>query len=342
MRSLATPGGDWRFLAVRGRHGETVVVARSLEPREETLTRLVRELLLAGPLILLLASLAGYGIASGALRPVEAMRRRAAAVETVEPARLPVPPGRDELSRLAETLNEMLDRLHAAFEHERRFVADASHELRTPLALLRAELELALRRRRTAAELEAALRSAAAETDRLSRLTEELLLIARSDQGPLPLTPEPCAAVELLETVAARFESRAGRQGREVHVADSDAVVEVDPLRLEQALSNLLDNALTYGAGTVDLFVVERENSLEFHVRDAGRGFPDAFIGRAFDRFSRADEGRGAGGTGLGLSIVALIAEAHGGAAGVRNAETGGADAWVAVPYARVRAPAFS
>jgi signal transduction histidine kinase len=338
--SLHAPNGDWRYLSVLAPGGETVVVARSLEPREEALSRLLRELLLAGPLVLLVASLAGYGIASGALRPVEAMRRRAAAVTTPEPGRLPVPAGRDELSRLAETLNEMLDRLGAAFEHERRFVADASHELRTPLALLRAELELALRRRRSASELEAALRSAAAETERLSRLTEELLLIARSDQGPLPLAVEPCAAAELLETVAARFEVRAAAQGRELRVVESDAVVEVDALRIEQALSNLVDNALTYGAGTVELFAVERDDALELHVCDAGSGFPDDFIARAFDRFSRADEGRGSsGGSGLGLSIVALIAKAHGGEAGVENAPAGGADAWVAVPYAGAAAP---
>lgn len=336
--SLKSPNGDWRYLSVSAPGGETVVVARSLEPREEALSRLLRELLLAGPLVLLVASLAGYGIASGALRPVEAMRRRAAAVTTPEPGRLPVPAGGDELSRLATTLNEMLDRLRAAFEHERRFVADASHELRTPLALLRAELELALRRRRSAAELEAALRSAAAETERLSRLTEELLLIARSDQGPLPLAVEECAAAELLETVAARFELRAAEQGRELRVVDTDTIVDVDALRVEQALSNLVDNALTYGAGTVELFAVENDDALELHVRDGGPGFPEDFIARAFDRFSRADEGRGAGGSGLGLSIVSLIARAHGGEAAVENAPGGGADAWLSVPYARADA----
>ena len=339
--SLRSPSGSWRYLAVRLPAGsQTVVVARSLEARREALDRLLRELLLAGPLALLLASLAGYGIASGALRPVEAMRRRAAAVTASEPGRLPVPPTGDELSRLATTLNAMLDRLQAAFEHERRFVADASHELRTPLAMLRAELELALRRRRTATELEAALRSAAADTERLSRLTEELLLIARSDQGPLPLAREEIPAVSLLETVAARFERRADERGRELRVLDSEAVVAVDPLRLEQALSNLVDNALTYGDGPIELYVVERDATLELHVADAGRGFPPEFVARAFDRFSRADESRASGGSGLGLSIVALIAEAHGGAAGIGRAAAGGADVWLAVPYAGAAKPA--
>jgi len=182
-----------------------VIVARSLEPREESLHRLFRELLFASPLALLLAALGGYGLAAAALRPVEAMRRRAAAVSATAPGRLPVPSSRDEISRLATTLNEMLARLEAAFEHERQFVANASHELRTPLAMLRTELELALRRPRTHDELHDAVQSAAQETDRLSQLAEDLLLIARADQGALPLRTEPIDVGELLSTVTERF-----------------------------------------------------------------------------------------------------------------------------------------
>ena len=189
--------------------GGVVAVARSLEPREETLHRLRHELLIAFPLALLLATVAGYALAAGALRPVEAMRRRAAAVTATRPGRLPVPRSRDEISRLALTLNDMLERLEASFEHERRFVSDASHELRTPLALLRAELELALRRPRSAEELELALRSAAEETERLSRLAEDLLLIARADQGALPIRRELVPATDVLTTVAERFAVRA-------------------------------------------------------------------------------------------------------------------------------------
>ena len=134
---------DWRILAVPAEVGGgrgSIVVAQSLEPREEALHRLVREFMLGGSAALLLAILAGYAVAAAALRPVEAMRRRAAAIGAATPEkRLPVPPARDELSRLAETLNDMLGRLQSALEHERRFVDDASHELRTPLALLKTE-----------------------------------------------------------------------------------------------------------------------------------------------------------------------------------------------------------
>ena len=163
-----------------------------------------------------------------------------------------MPSSRDELSRLAETLNDMLARLEAAFEHERRFVDDASHELRTPLALLRTELELALRHRRSAKELERALRSAAEETDRLGRLAEDLLLVARYDQGRLPLRREPVDADSLLERVALRFDPLARTAGRPLRIAHRrGAVVDGDEARLEQALDNLVENALVHGAGTV-------------------------------------------------------------------------------------------
>jgi len=337
---LARPRGDWRYLATPAPGGGAVVVARSLEAREETLHRLFRELLFASPLALLLASLAGYGLAAAALKPVEAMRRRAAAVSATAPGRLPVPAAHDEISRLATTLNEMLARLEGAFEHERRFVADASHELRTPLAMLRTELELALRRPRTHDELEDAVRSAAQEADRLSQLAEDLLLIARADQGALPIRRERVSVDDVLAGVGDRFARRARERGRTLDVREgSSAMLDADPARVEQALANLVENALAHGAGAVDLFAVEREATVELHVADAGPGFPDVFLERAFERFSRGDEARSGEGSGLGLSIVALIADAHGGSAHAANRSGGGADVWLELPRARLTEP---
>jgi signal transduction histidine kinase len=331
--SLTRPAGEWRVIAAPAKDAKGgVVIARSLAARDETLDHLLRELVVAGPLALLLASLAGYALAAAALRPVEQLRRRAAAFTLDSPQSLPVPRGGDEISRLASTLNSMLDRLRAAFEHERRFVGDASHELRTPLALLRTELELALRRPRPPHELEQALRSALEETKRLSRLADDLLLIARSEQGLLPIRPETVNADELLSAVARRFDGRAGEAGRLVSVSPSGARLRADPHRLAQALDNLVENALTYGAGDVVLGAVSRNGHLELHVLDAGTGFPEPFLGRAFDRFSRADDARSRGGAGLGLSIVMLVAEAHGGTAGAANQATGGADVWISLP----------
>jgi signal transduction histidine kinase len=329
----------WRLLAQPLRaDGATrvLVVARSLQSRREALQRLLRELLIAGPIALLLVSLAGYGLAAAALRPVESMRRRLKDISASTPGRrLPVPAARDEMHRLAETLNEMLDRLEAALEHERRFVADASHELRTPLAMLRTELELALRRRRTREELENAIRSAVQDTDRLSRLAEDLLLIARSDQGGLPIRRERVDAEELLQTAANRFAARAREHGRTIDVSGNGRLfVDADPERIEQALGNLIDNALRYGDGRIKLSALLRGALVELHVTDAGPGFPPAFVRRAFDRFSRADDARGGGSSGLGLSIVDLIARAHGGEAGAATPAGGGADVWIAVERA--------
>ncbi len=311
-----------------------LLVGASLEDRDETLRGFLVILLVVGPTALLLTSLLGYGLATAALKPVEAMRVEAAAISGSEPGRhLPLPRSQDEIHRLGETLNEMLDRLEAALERERGFVADASHELRTPLALLKAELELALRRPRSAPELEAAIRSAAAETDRLAGLAEDLLLLARSDQGELALRTEKIDARDLLSRVAERFGLHAEAAGRSIEIdVPSGLELEADPRRLEQAVGNLVENALKHAQGSVRLAAVEQNARTELHVRDEGRGFPSEFLPRAFDRFSRADDARSGDGTGLGLTIAGAIARAHGGSAHAKNSENGGADVWLSLP----------
>jgi heavy metal sensor kinase len=311
-----------------------VVSGASLGDRDEALTALRRQLLIGGPIALLLASLAGYLLAGAALRPVESMRRRAEEISaTVAGRRLPVPGTDDEVARLARTLNEMLARIEAGFERERRFVAEASHELRTPLALLKTELELALRRPRSPEELRAAIASAAEETDRLTVLAEDLLVLARSDEGQLRLDSKPLRARELLDAVARRFEHRAAAAGLSLEVeAPSELTAVADRTRLEQALGNLVDNAVRYGAGTVRLEARSQNGSLELRVSDEGAGFAPEFLPRAFERFSRDDGGRVRGSTGLGLAIVQAIAKAHGGAATARNASSGGAEVTLLLP----------
>lgn len=327
---------DLRLLARPVRAGgepAILVVGESLVQREKALGALHALLLVGGPLALLIASAIGYTLAAAALRPVERMRRHAAAFTAAETSeRLPVPPANDEIGRLGRTLNEMLDRLQVAFKRERAFVSDASHELRTPLAILRTELELALRGEHTREELEEALRSAAEEAERLSRLAEDLLVIARSDQGRLPVRPEPIEAGEMLARVAGRFRTRARAEARPLAPDPSPGVsFEADPARIEQALANLVDNALHHGEGTVRLSAREVDGAVELHVSDEGPGFPPEFIPRAFERFTRADEARTRGGTGLGLAIAAAIATAHGGTAHAANG-AGGADVWISLP----------
>jgi signal transduction histidine kinase len=312
----------------------TVVVGASLEERVDAQEDLATALYRTGPLALLLAALTGYGVARAALRPVESMRRRAAAVSAAEPGqRLPVPVARDAVSRLGITLNEMLGRLEFALARERTFVSDASHELRTPLAILKTELELALREGRSIDELREAVRSAAEETDRLVQLAEDLLVIARTDQGRLPVRRTRSEVDDLLGNVVQRFSRRAHELGRRLETEQASPLTALaDPLRLQQALGNMVDNALRYGNGSVRLAAFERNGSLELHVLDEGDGFPMPFLGRAFERFSRADDARGRGGAGLGLAVVEAIARAHGGSAHAANRVSGGADVWVALP----------
>ncbi len=222
------------------------------------------------------------------------MRRRAAEISAGEPGRrLPVSEADDEIGRLGHTLNEMLERLEAAFARERSFVSDASHELRTPLAILKTELELALRAGRSPEELRDALRSAGDETDRLTQLADDLLVIARSDQGRLPIRTAPVDVPDLLEAVRRRFARRAEDAGMDLRVSAPPGLrAELDALRVEQALSNLVDNALRYGRGPVDLVAREGPGGLELAVRDHGPGFPPDFLEHAFERFTRADSGR--------------------------------------------------
>ncbi len=226
----------------------------------------------------------------------------------------------------------MLGRLEEGLERERRFVADASHELRTPLALLRTELELALRRPRTPAELEAAIRSAAAETERLSRLAENLLVLATAGRGGLPLQIEELELDELVETVTRRFATRAATEGRVLAPMRSGAQAVGDRLRLEQALGNLVDNALRHGRGAVAVQAELVADAVELRVTDEGNGVPTELGAHAFEPFARADASRSNEGAGLGLAIVDAVARAHGGSARIDGDAAGGAAVVVSIP----------
>jgi two-component system, OmpR family, sensor kinase len=329
-------GSDERVrLLARPTDSGVIVVGATREDRDEALSSLGTVLLTGGPIALLLAALAGYWLASAALRPVSAMRGEAAEISRLGSGRrLTVPPARDELASLAATLNEMLERLEKSAERERGFVASASHELRTPLALLKAELELALREGRSVDELREAVASAAGESDRLVQLAEDLLVLARADEGRLPVRPERLDTAELLGSTARRFESRATEAGRELRVLPSgDLALHADRLRAEQALGNMVDNALRHGDGPVELEAEPSNGAVRLHVRDRGPGFDLALDGHAFERFTRGDRARSRGGTGLGLAIVDAIARSHGGrAAAGGRVDGGGADVWIELP----------
>jgi len=329
-----------RLFSMPINRGSAIIVAGvSLAERDAALDKLDDALISGGPLALLLASIAAYGLAAAALRPVESMRRRATTISSSEAgARLPLPQSIDEIHRLGSTLNEMLDRLEDGLVRERAFVANASHELRMPLTVLKAELEVTLRENGEASQLRRALASAAEETDRIIRLAEDLLLMARAEQGQLPMQRHELSAPELLGALAARSTATVERAGRMLVVgAESDGVMICADLdRLQQAAGNLIDNALRYGRGTITLSARSAGSRVELHVTDQGPGFAAEFLPSAFERFSRADPARSRGGAGLGLAIVKTIAQAHQGDACAGNLPQGGADVWLILPRAPI------
>jgi two-component system, OmpR family, sensor kinase len=317
-----------------GANANVLIVGVSLADRNGALNRLQTLMFFGGPIALLLACIAGYAVAAKALAPVESMRRRASAIVGGEPGeRLPVSEAHDEIQRLGETLNEMLARVEDVVGRGRAFVAGASHELRTPLTILQLELDDALGGERSTEELEHAISSAREEVRRLTSLTEDLLVIAQTDQKRLPINHERIEAHEAMRVIADRYAQLNELVGKPVIVEQGQEVYfDADVARLDQALSNLVHNSLRFGEGPVLLRARKVPGNVELHVLDSGPGFPTAFLPHAFERFSRADPARSQRGTGLGLAIVLAIAEAHGGRVDASNRPRGGAHVWLTLP----------
>ncbi|MBO0769301.1 MAG: HAMP domain-containing histidine kinase, partial [Solirubrobacterales bacterium] len=272
-----------------------LVVGASLAQRNRAMTTLSETLFAGGPLLLLLTCLAGYVLAARALAPVEQMRTRADEISGSEGERLPLPVANDELRRLGETLNEMLARVEESLTRERTFLADMAHELRTPLAIIKLELELALESEGDRAETEERISSAAEEAERLIKIARNLLMIARAEQGRLPLEVTEIDSAKLLESVAGRFGQPAADRGRTVTVsAAEDLIVRADQTWLEQMLANLVSNALRHGDGEVSLAAsLDGADQVSLHVLDRGPGFDQGFLDCAFERFSSNAEARG-------------------------------------------------
>jgi signal transduction histidine kinase len=322
-----------------------IVVTDSLDERAETLASTLGVEVVGLSAALLASCGVGYWIAGLALRPVEVLRQRAAAIsgdDLAEGEREPLPVSEvdDEIGRLGRTLNDMLDRIGRAqtaqrdvLERLRRFLADASHQLRTPLAIIKTEVELAQSDVTKGDELRASMASIEEETDRLSRLTDQLLLLAAADEERLSLNFESVDVRDLLAEAADRGQGRAQLEGRTIMVQSDDSVITADRLRLEYALGNLMDNALIHGAGNVELTARQAGGAVEITVRDNGPGFSDSYVAHPFERFApTASTGRG---TGLGLAIVQAITEAHGGAVVLANDH--GATVTLALPINQAR-----
>lgn len=312
---------------------EILVVGTGTDVAEAADDRVEQGFFVLGPPTVLAAGLAAWWLAGAALRPVDRMRRQTAELsEHDDGTHLAVPTTRDEIAALAHTMNGLLDRLRGALEHERGFVADAGHELRTPLATLRAELELAGRPGRSAGELRAAVTVAAHETERLIRLAEDMLLLARAQGGRPFLRPGATDLADLARVAARGAATRAEGRGLDIAVEGPEHLELVaDGDRLRQAVDNVLANAVQHappgGRIRVALDLVDDGRTARVAVEDTGPGFPPEFLPHAFERFRRADTARSRadGGAGLGLAIVAAVVGAHDGSVTAENRHPVGA-----------------
>jgi two-component system OmpR family sensor kinase len=297
--------------------------AYSLRDVDEMLAEVREVFLIVIPLLIVLGAGGGYFLATRSLAPVGSMASRAAEISATNLGqRLPVGGG-DELVGLANVVNDLLARLEASFVQQRRFVADASHELRTPTAILRTEADVTLSRdHRTEEEYRASMTIMRDGARRLTRIVEDLFLLARADSDQVNLRREPLYLDELVHEVTRSVRFLAEARGVTVEVEQFvEAPFHGDAGLLDQLLLNLLDNAIKHSpeGGTVGVAMVVRDSEYHITVRDAGPGIPDDAKERVFERFFRVDTARSrheastTSGAGLGLAIARRIAEMHGG-----------------------------
>jgi len=345
---LDAPLGDsrqpFRVLAVPVSHNglrRVLVIAESLQGADEAVRRVLVLLLVAGPLAIGIVGLGGLVLVRNALAPVDRMRRNAQRIGIDRlHERLVASNPKDEVGQLAGTLNEMLDRLESGVEARQRLIADASHELRAPLAAMRAELDVSLRERaRTHAEREVLI-SVREDVDRMSRIVENLLTLARADDGRLELARERIDLEDMVGPAVAQLQVLAEDKGvRLESAADGPCVTRGDQQRLHQALLNLIENAIEFTPAGGNVVVSSWRDRAEvgFTVADTGTGIPADAQAHLFDRFYKADPSRTrrSGGAGLGLAICYEIAAAHGGRIWVRSQEGKGSEFSIALPAER-------
>jgi heavy metal sensor kinase len=294
-----------------------VLAASSVEDTAIVMRDFRALLLFMAPTVLLMACFGGYWISGRALAPVDEITRVARSISVQNLSkRLAVPQTGDEIQRMSETWNEVLERLDSAVKRIRQFTADASHELRTPLALIQATAELALRRERQPEEYRKWMREIQTEAERMTELTESLLALARADSGagmPVSRTDLTVVVRDAVRSSAAAAESRG--IALRADTPDAPAVAQANESALRRLLLTLIDNALkhTPSGGAVTVSAASSGEGVTLAVRDTGEGIPADALPHVFERFFRVDTARSSGsGVGLGLSIAQAIAQAHG------------------------------
>lgn len=334
-RERRTTGGipvddsSFRTLSVRTSDGTIVHAGATLDDVGESVALLSTSLAIAGPVVTSLLAGLVWVLIGRTLRPVEAIRREVAAIGGGElHHRVPVPPTGDEISRLAATMNAMLDRVERSAERQARFVADASHELRSPLTRMRSELEVDLAHPATA-DVAATHRSVLEETIAMQQLVDDLLLLTRTDTAP-PLRTE---AVDLAEI--ARDHARSVRAaGRDVKERIEMVEVAGSPRDLDRAIGNVIANAARYARTLVAVSVTQNGGHAVVRIDDDGPGIPVPERARVFERFTRLDESRASdtGGSGVGLAITREVVSRHGGEITIGDAPLGGARFEIRLP----------
>lgn len=353
----AMHGTSWQG-TVRAQHGETVrlysaalitnskvfgviQVGESVAPLDTTLQSVVIELLLIVPFVLILGALGSYWLAARAFAPINRLTRMARRIEAGDlHQRVAVPRARDEVQSLALTFNEMIGRLEKAFTQQRRFVADASHELRTPVATIRSMTDVVLAQGTSAEEYITVLQEVNVEAERLGHLINDLLALARADEGQTLFEHEAVRLDLLAADVAATTEPLAIERGITLEVGRQEpALVLGDEARLIQVILNLLDNAIAYthAGGKVKLDVEVQQERACLTIHDTGIGIEAEHLEHIFERFYRADpaRSRAAGGSGLGLAIVDWVVHAHGGTITVESQAGHGSAFTVTLPLAK-------
>ncbi len=350
--TTALPDSDeWRVLTLRAVTDEgvpaVVEVARPEREVRAALSRLMMEIAVAIPLILLLAVAGGLFLAGRALGPIDRITRAAQSIGAEDLSRrLDLAASPDEVGRLAATFDQMLDRLDRAFRRQQQFTADASHELRTPLALLTTQADVALERPRSPAEYQEALASIRADAAGMRRLLSDLLTLARADAGQEALPREPLALDLLADDVVATMSPLARSRGVRLERGSGESgpiMVAADQTRLTELAVNLVDNALKYtpAGGSVTVSASGERDQAILRVTDTGIGIAAEHLPHLFERFYRIDKARARdeGGSGLGLALCDWIARAHGGSIAVTSQPSEGTTLTVRLPLLPQRPP---